>query len=299
MSNNKEELKLSFEFFPAKNEELEAKAWDSVKKLETFNPQFYSVTFGAGGGERLKTDSFVKKINKDSNIPVAGHLTCVDMTKEEINDLALGWYEKGINNIVALRGDVRTEGAKYNPHREGYINAADMVAGLKKLENFDIAVGGYPEIHPDSKNKKEDIENLKRKVDAGADKIITQFFFDKDIFLKYRDEVRKSGIKVDVIPGIMPISNFKQIKNFSAKCGTSIPDSLEELFKGTENDLKKQQFLGINLATKIVKDLLKEDVKEFHFYTLNKYEMSYEVCARLISQFNKQKQTENNKEART
>ena len=178
----KNELKFSFEFFPTKNASDEDVAWKSLKKLESFNPEFFSVTFGAGGGERLKTDTFVKKINKDSNVPVAGHLTCVDMTKDEINDLALGWFEKGIKRIVALRGDVRTEGAKYHPHPQGYENAADMVAGLKKLANFDISVAGYPEIHPDSIDKKNDLDNLKRKVDAGADRIITQFFFDENVF---------------------------------------------------------------------------------------------------------------------
>ena len=159
----KVDLKLSFEFFPAKNSAAEEQAWDSLKKLENFNPEFFSVTFGAGGGERLKSDSFVKKIGKDSLVPVAGHLTCVDMSKEEINDLALGWFEKGINKIVALRGDVREANKKYVPHPNGYINAADMCLGLKKLANFDIAVGGYPEIHPDSKNKQDDIDNLKKK----------------------------------------------------------------------------------------------------------------------------------------
>jgi methylenetetrahydrofolate reductase (NADPH) len=278
-----ENLKLSFEFFPAKDGLAEESVWKSIKKLESFDPQFFSVTFGAGGGERLKTDTFVKKINKLSKVPVAGHLTCVDMSKEEINDLALGWYEKGVKKIVALRGDVRVEGKKYKPHPQGYKNAADMVAGLKKLENFDIAVAGYPEIHPDSKDKKADIENLKRKVDAGADKIITQFFFDKDIFLRYRDEVKKAGIQTQLIPGIMPIQNYKRVKNFSDKCKTSVPNWIEKEFDGLEETPEVQQMIGASLASDLVKNLQKEGIKEFHFYTLNKYELSYAVCTRLQS----------------
>ncbi len=281
MSDN--ELKLSFEFFPAKDPVAEEKTWESIKKLENFNPQFFSVTFGAGGGERLKSDSFVKRINKDSHVPVAGHLTCVDMSKDEINDLALGWFEKGVKKIVALRGDVRESGKKYYPHSSGYINAADMVAGLKKLANFEIAVGGYPEIHPDSKNKQDDIDNLKRKVDAGADKIITQYFFDKDIFLRYRDTVTNAGIKAQLIPGIMPISNFKKIKNFSAMCGASIPDWIANEFSNLDDTPEVQQFVGASLASDLVKDLKKEEVNEFHFYTLNKYELTFAVCSRLLS----------------
>ena len=280
---NDNELKLSFEFFPAKDSIAEEKTWESIKKLENFNPQFFSVTFGAGGGERLKSDSFVKRINKDSQVPVAGHLTCVDMSKDEINDLALGWFEKGVKKIVALRGDVREPGKKYYPHSTGYINAADMVAGLKKLANFEIAVGGYPEIHPDSKNKQDDIDNLKRKVDAGADKIITQYFFDKDIFLRYRDTVTNAGIKAQLIPGIMPISNFKKIKNFSAMCGASIPDWIANEFSNLDDTPEVQQFVGASLASDLVKELKKEEVNEFHFYTLNKYELTFAVCSRLLS----------------
>ena len=278
-----EDIKLSFEFFPAKNAEAEASAWNSLKTLETFNPQFFSVTFGAGGGERLKTDTFVKKIKRESNVPVAGHLTCVDMSRDEINDLALGWFEKGIDRIVALRGDVREPGQKYKPHPNGYINAADMVSGLKKLKNFNISVGGYPEVHPDSKSKQEDIDNLKRKVDAGADIIITQFFFDKDIFLKYRDEVEKAGIKAKLIPGIMPIQNYKRVKSFSDMCGASVPEWIANEFEGLDNNPEVQQIVGASIASDLVKKLQKEGVNEFHFYTLNKYELSYAVASRLLS----------------
>ena len=171
------DLSISFEFFPAKDETGQNNLWLSLKKLEQFSPKFFSVTFGAGGGERDKSDFLVKKIKNQSTIPVAGHLTCVDMSKDEVNSVALSWLKNGINKIVALRGDVRTKNSKYVPHKEGYINAADMVKGLKKLGNFEIAIAGYPEKHPESENEIKDLENLKNKVDQGADKIITQFFF--------------------------------------------------------------------------------------------------------------------------
>jgi methylenetetrahydrofolate reductase (NADPH) len=289
------ELKFSFEFFPSKNARDESVAWESLKKLESFDPQFYSVTFGAGGGERIKTDSFVKKINKESNVPVAGHLTCVDMSKDEINDIALNWFEKGIKRIVALRGDVRNSGEQYKPHPDGYKNATDMTAGLKKLANFDISVAGYPEIHPDSKSKKDDLDNLKRKVDAGANRIITQFFFDEKIFLNFRDDVTKAGIKVELLPGIMPIQNYKRVKNFSDKCGTNVPDWIRKEFEGSDENPEIQKMIGSSIATDLVKKLQKEGVNEFHFYTLNKYELSYAVCSRLKS-YKKFLQTKNNKD---
>ena len=289
------ELKFSFEFFPSKNARDESVAWESLKKLESFDPQFYSVTFGAGGGERIKTDSFVKKINKESNVPVAGHLTCVDMSKDEINDIALNWFEKGIKRIVALRGDVRNSGEQYKPHPDGYKNATDMTAGLKKLANFDISVAGYPEIHPDSKSKKDDLDNLKRKVDAGANRIITQFFFDEKIFLNFRDDVTKAGIKIELLPGIMPIQNYKRVKNFSDKCGTNVPDWIRKEFEGSDENPEIQKMIGSSIATDLVKKLQKEGVNEFHFYTLNKYELSYAVCSRLKS-YKKFLQTKNNKD---
>jgi methylenetetrahydrofolate reductase (NADPH) len=205
------------------------------------------------------------------------------MSKDEINDLALGWFEKGVNKIVALRGDVREKNKQYVPHPNGYQNAADMCLGLKKLANFEIAVGGYPEIHPDSKNKQDDTDHLKRKVDAGADKIITQYFFDKDVFLRYRDSVVAAGINIPIIPGIMPISNFKKVKNFSAMCGASIPDWIASEFSGLDDTPEVQQLVGASLASDLVKKLKKEEVNEFHFYTLNKYELTFAVCSRLLS----------------
>ncbi|NBN88197.1 MAG: methylenetetrahydrofolate reductase [NAD(P)H] [Proteobacteria bacterium] len=277
------DLNISFEFFPAKDDVGHENLWKSLKKLEQFSPKFFSVTFGAGGGERDKSDFLVKKIHNKSNTPVAGHLTCVDMSKEEINSIALDWLRNGINKIVALRGDVRKKNSKYIPHKNGYANAADMVSGLKKLGNFQIAVAGYPEKHPDSENEIKDLENLKNKADQGADKIITQFFFNYEKFLKFRDAAINAGVKIPIIPGILPVDNFEKIKNFSKKCGTSIPTWIEEEFAGLENDNEIQKIVGASIACDLVKKLQVEGVNEFHFYTLNKYELSYAVCKRLIS----------------
>ena len=277
------DLNISFEFFPAKDDVGHENLWKSLKKLEQFSPKFFSVTFGAGGGERDKSDFLVKKIHNKSNTPVAGHLTCVDMSKEEINSIALDWLRNGINKIVALRGDVRKKNSKYIPHKNGYANAADMVSGLKKLGNFQIAVAGYPEKHPDSENEIKDLENLKNKADQGADKIITQFFFNYEKFLKFRDAAINAGVKIPIIPGILPVDNFEKIKNFSKKCGTSIPTWIEEEFAGLENDNEIQKIVGASIACDLVKKLQLEGVNEFHFYTLNKYELSYAVCKRLIS----------------
>ena len=277
------DLNISFEFFPAKDDVGHENLWKSLKKLEQFSPKFFSVTFGAGGGERDKSDFLVKKIHNKSNTPVAGHLTCVDMSKEEINLIALDWLRNGINKIVALRGDVRKKNSKYIPHKNGYANAADMVSGLKKLGNFQIAVAGYPEKHPDSENEIKDLENLKNKADQGADKIITQFFFNYEKFLKFRDAAINAGVKIPIIPGILPVDNFEKIKNFSKKCGTSIPNWIEEEFAGLENDNEIQKIVGASIACDLVKKLQVEGVNEFHFYTLNKYELSYAVCKRLIS----------------
>ena len=274
------DLIISFEFFPAKDKAGDENLWESFTKLEAFNPKFVSVTFGAGGGERDKTDYLVKKIKKNSNTPVAGHLTCVDMSKDEINSIALDWLNNGINKIVALRGDVRKKDSKYKPHEKGYINAADMVKGLKKIGNFEISVAGYPEKHPESKNENEDLENLKIKVDQGADKIITQFFFDHEKFLRFRDKSIALGIKAPIIPGILPIGNFKKVKDFSLKCGTSIPKWIEDKFSNLKEE---EKFVGIDIACNLINKLQVEGVNEFHFYTLNKYELTYAVCKNLLN----------------
>ena len=279
---SKNELNFSFEFFPPKNKVGEESFWETFKKLKTFNPNFVSVTFGAGGGERDKTDNFVRKINERSDIPVAGHLTCVGMSKDEINNIAKGWLDVGVDKIVALRGDTRVPGEKYRPHPNGYINAADMIRGLKKIGNFEIVVAGYPEKHPDSESLVVDIENLKQKVDEGADKIITQFFFEKDVFLRFRDRALSAGIKIPIIPGIIPIDDYERISKFSKDCGTTVPLWIKKEFESCKHIPEYYNFVSTKIISDLVSDLRSEDVQEFHLYTLNKCNLSLIACTRLL-----------------
>ena len=279
---SKNELNFSFEFFPPKNKVGEESFWETFKKLETFDPNFVSVTFGAGGGERDKTDKFVRKINERSDIPVAGHLTCVGMSKDEINNIAKGWLDVGVDKIVALRGDTRVPGEKYRPHPDGYINAADMIRGLKKIGNFEIVVAGYPEKHPDSPSLVVDIENLKQKVDEGADKIITQFFFEKETFLRFRDRALSAGIKIPIIPGIIPIDNYEKIYKFSKNCGTTVPLWIEKEFKSCKNIPEYFNFVSTKIISNLIHSLQSEGIQDFHLYTLNKINLSLIACTRLL-----------------
>jgi methylenetetrahydrofolate reductase (NADPH) len=240
------------------------------------------VTFGAGGGERDKTDKFIRKINERSDIPVAGHLTCVGMSKDEINNIAKGWLDVGVDKIVALRGDTRVPGEKYRPHPNGYVNAADMIKGLKKIGNFEIVVAGYPEKHPDSPSLVIDIENLKQKVDEGADKIITQFFFEKETFLRFRDRALSAGIKIPIIPGIIPIDNYEKIYKFSKNCGTSVPLWIEKEFKSCKNIPEYFNFVSTKIISDLVHSLQSEGIQDFHLYTLNKINLSLIACTRLL-----------------
>ena len=279
---SKNNIKFSFEFFPPKNKDAEESFWKNFKKLEAFNPNFVSVTFGAGGGDSNKTDSFVRKINEKSRTPVAGHLTCVGMTRDEINNIAEGWLKVGVNKIVALRGDTRVPGKKYQPHPNGYINAADMIRGLKQVGNFEIIVAGYPEKHPDSPNFEADIKNLKQKVDEGADKIITQFFFEKDVFLRFRDRALSAGIKIPIIPGIIPIDDYERINKFSKNCGTTVPSWIKKEFESCKHIPEYYDFVSTKITSDLVTDLQSEDIQEFHFYTLNKCRLSLIACTRLL-----------------
>ena len=275
-------MKFSFEFFPPKNKDAEESFWKNFKKLEAFNPNFVSVTFGAGGGDSNKTDSFVRKINERSEIPVAGHLTCVGMSKDEINNIAKGWLDVGVDKIVALRGDTRVPGEKYRPHSDGYVNVADMIRGLKKIGNFQIVVAGYPEKHPDSQSLVIDIKNLKQKVDEGADKIITQFFFEKETFLRFRDRALSAGIKIPIIPGIIPIDNYEKIYKFSKNCGTTVPLWIEKEFKSCKNIPEYFNFVSTKIISNLIHSLQSEGIQDFHLYTLNKINLSLIACTRLL-----------------
>jgi len=272
LKNLNDIIKCSFEFFPPKNLISEEKLWSVVFKLSQLKPFFFSVTYGANSGEREKTFNIVKRIYEKTSITTAPHLTCVDSTLDELKEIAKCYWDNGIRSIVALRGDAPQK--KYR-HK---IYAVDLVLLLKKVANFDISVAAYPEKHPESKDVKSDILSLKKKIDAGANRAITQFFFDVESYLRFRDNCIKHGINVEIVPGLLPIYNFQQLKQFSNMTNVSIPKHIFELFNGLENDLVTQRIIGSNILVDIVKQLCYEGVKNFHFYTLNQSDIVYSVC---------------------
>ena len=272
------DIDVSFEFFPPKTEEMERTLWQSIRKLENLNPSIVSVTYGAGGGTRERTHSTVSRILKETSLTPAAHLTCEGATKGEVDDVARAYWDEGVRHIVALRGDMPTIGQSYKPHDLGYENAADLVQGLKKIGDFDISVAAYPETHPDSADVDADIDNLKRKIDAGADRAITQYFFDVDIYFRFMDKVLAAGIDVPIVPGIMPVTNFKMAKNFSERCGTAVPNWLEGLFNGLEDTPEIRRHIASMVTAEQCLKLYQGGVKNFHFYTLNRAELTYTIC---------------------
>lgn len=269
---------VSFEFFPPKTEKMEETLWQSIRKLEGLSPSMVSVTYGAGGSTRERTHATVARILKETTLTPAAHLTCVGATKEEVDDVARAYWDSGVRHIVALRGDMPTIGQAYRPHDLGYGNAAELVAGLKKIGDFDISVAAYPETHPDSSNVEADIDNLKRKIDAGADRAITQYFFDVDVYFRFMDKVLAAGIDVPIVPGIMPVTNFKMAKNFSERCGTSVPAWLETLFSGLEDTPDIRRHVASMVTAEQCLRLHQGGVKNYHFYTLNRAELTYTIC---------------------
>lgn len=277
-ASKSEHIDVSFEFFPPKTEKMEETLWQSIRKLEILNPSMVSVTYGAGGGTRERTHSTVSRILKETNLTPAAHLTCVGASKGEVDDVAREYWDSGVRHIVALRGDMPKIGQTYTPHEQGYLNAADLVSGLKKIGDFDISVAAYPETHPDSTDVKSDIDNLKRKIDAGADRAITQYFFDVDIYFRFMDKVLAAGIDVPIIPGIMPVTNFKMAKNFSERCGTAVPNWLEKLFEGLEDKPDIRRHVASMVAAEQCLRLRRGGVRNFHFYTLNRAELTSTIC---------------------
>jgi methylenetetrahydrofolate reductase (NADPH) len=264
-------LQLSFEFFPPKTDVMEERFWDSIGKLAPLHPRFVSVTYGAGGTTRERTLRMVSRIKADTGVDAAAHLTCVGASRAEVDAVVRGYNDAGINRIVALRGDPpEGVGQPFVPHPEGYRSGAELVAGIRALGNFDISVAAYPEKHPQSPDWQADIDNLKRKLDAGADRAITQMFFDNDDFLRFIERARSAGITAPIVPGIQPIHSFKQISNFASRCGASIPDWLAERFEGLEDDPETHALVASAVAAEQVNELLDEGVTEFHFYTLNR-----------------------------
>ena len=272
------DIDVSFEFFPPKTEAMEKTLWESVETLSPFDPRFVSVTYGAGGTTRERTHNTVARIARETPIAVAAHLTCVDATKAEIDVVAEEYWAAGVRHIVALRGDPPRAGEKYATHPGGYENAADLVAGLRKLHPFEISVAAYPECHPDSPDAAHDLDNLKRKIDAGANRAITQFFFEADTFLRFRDAAAAAGIDAEIVPGIMPVMSFAAVQKMSAMCGTAVPGWMERLFEGLDYRPAARQLVSATLAAELCRNLYAGGVRQFHFYTLNRAELSYAIC---------------------
>lgn len=280
------DLTVSFEFFPPKTEKMNETLWQAIHRLAPLRPAFVSVTYGAGGGTRERTHATVTEIQKQTGIPAAAHLTCVAATREEIDAIARAYWEAGIRHIVALRGDPppRPDGSGglgglgYEPHPGGYAYAADLVAGLKRVADFEISVACFPETHPEAVSAAADLDNLKRKVDAGATRAISQFFFDPAAFLRFRDTVAARGIDVALVPGIMPILNFAKAAEMGGKCNAHVPDWMRDLFDGLDEAPETRQLVAATVAVEQCRFLAKHGVDQFHFYTLNRAELTVAIC---------------------
>ncbi len=272
------DVQVSFEFFPPKTEKMEQTLWESIKTLEPLQPRFVSVTYGAGGSTRERTHATVERILKETSLTPAAHLTCVGATRKEVDEVARSYWEAGVRHIVALRGDPTEPGSKYQPHPGGYRDAVELVRGLKEVAPFDISVAAYPECHPDSSTRQFDLENLKRKVDAGADRAITQFFFSADCFFRFRDDAAAAGIEVEIVPGILPVSNVATTRRFAASCGAAIPKWLDDLFEGLDDLPAARQLIAATVAAELCGQLYAGGERTFHFYTLNRAELSYAIC---------------------
>ncbi len=269
---------LSFEFFPPKSEKMETQLWEAIRTLEPLAPDFVSVTYGAGGSTRERTHATVARIQRETSMNAAAHLTCVEATRAEIDQVAEEYWAAGVRHIVALRGDMPTLGQPYQPHPGGYENAAALVAGLRKLHPFEISVAAYPECHPESGGDDADIDNLKRKLDAGASRAITQFFFSPEAYFRFRDRVAAAGITAQILPGILPVSNVAQTRKFAGLCGAEIPAWMDRLFEGLDDHPSARQLVAATIAAEMCRRLYAGGVKDFHFYTLNRAELAYAIC---------------------
>jgi len=271
--------RISFEFFPPKTQEMEERLWSAIKRLEPLRPRFVSVTYGAGGSTRERTHATVKRILGETMLTPAAHLTCVAASRDDVNAVIRGYAEAGVRHIVALRGDpVSGVGERYTPHPGGYQNAADLVAGIKRIADIEVSVSAYPEKHPDSPTVAADIDMLKAKVDAGATRAMTQFFFENALYFRYLDRVRSAGITIPIVPGILPVQNFKQTKNFAERTGASVPAWLADRFDGLDDDPATRKLIAAAVAAEQVIDLVDHGVTDFHFYTMNRADLVYAVC---------------------
>lgn len=272
------DIGVSFEFFPPKTERMGEILWESIATLAPLSPRFVSVTYGAGGTTRERTHATVERIVRETSIPAAAHLTCVDASRAEIEEIARAYWEIGVRHIVALRGDPPQAGASFVARPDGYASAADLVAGLKAVAPFEISVGAYPETHPEAASAEADLDNLKRKIDAGADRAITQFFFEPDTFFRFRDAAAAAGIDAEIVPGIMPVSNFAAVQRMSGMTGTAVPGWLAHLFEGLDDLPAARQLVAATVAAEMCRRLYAGGVRQFHFYTLNRAELSYAIC---------------------
>ncbi|ASP31782.1 methylenetetrahydrofolate reductase [NAD(P)H] [Qipengyuania flava] len=272
------DIEVSFEFFPPKNEKMGETLWRSVETLAPLGPRFASVTYGAGGSTRERTHQQVVRIQNEANIPAAAHLTCVEATRDQVDEVARHYWDEGIRHIVALRGDAPDGQGTYRPHPDGYGNAVELIAGLKRVADFEISVAAYPEVHPDSPDRQADLDNLKAKFDAGATRAITQFFFDPECFFDFRDRAAAACIEGEIVPGIMPVLSFAAVQRMSGLCGTAIPDWMEGLFDGLDDRPEARQLVSATIAAELCRRLYAGGVRQFHFYTLNRAELSYAIC---------------------
>jgi methylenetetrahydrofolate reductase (NADPH) len=272
-------IHVSFEFFPPNSAEMDQTLWESIERLAPLVPNFASVTYGAGGSTRERTHATVKRILSETPLTPAAHLTCVAATREEIDQIVHNYYDVGVRHIVALRGDpVGGAGTRYAPHPDGYENAADLVAGIKRIGDIEVSVSAYPEKHPDSPTVEADIDMLKAKVDAGAGRAITQFFFENDLYFRYLERVRARGIEIPIVPGILPVQNFKAATNFAARTGATVPAWLAERFHGLDHDPATRKLIAAAVAAEQVIDLVDRGVTHFHFYTMNRADLVYAIC---------------------
>ncbi len=270
--------RVSFEFFPPKTETMEQTLWRSIQRLAPLQPRFVSVTYGADGSTRDRTHNIVTRILRETDLVPAPHLTCVGATREEVQQIARRYWEEGVRHIVALRGDPPAGSDHYEPYPGGYAYAADLVAGLREVADFDISVAAYPDVHPEAPSPEFDLQVLKRKIDAGAKRAITQFFFEADTFLRFRDRCVAAGITAPIVPGILPINKFSQMLRFADMCGAKVPDWLHERFAGLDEDDETRRLIAANTAIELVTTLQKHGVEDFHFYTLNRAELTYAIC---------------------
>jgi methylenetetrahydrofolate reductase (NADPH) len=272
------DIAVSFEFFPPKSEAMAATLWQSIETLAPLSPRFVSVTYGAGGSTRERTHQTVERIVRDTPLTAAAHLTCVDASRDEVDDIARSYWEAGVRHLVALRGDPPEAGRAFTAHPQGYAYAAELVAGLKRVAPFDISVACYPEVHPEATCPEADLEHLKRKVDAGADRAITQFFFSAENFFRFRDRAAAAGVDVEIVPGILPVTNVATTRKFAGQCGAAIPRWMDAMFEGLDQLPAARQLIAATVAAELCGQLYAGGVRHFHFYTLNRAELAYAIC---------------------